>query len=96
MTKELKKATEVATKAPERKPAPVMYVGPTIKGIAITGTVYASIPDAALKAKEEAPLIANLFIIPAEYGKVHQQIKAEKGWAWEAYKQTEGLRKKEG
>lgn len=95
MSNEKKKTTETVAKVPA-KPEPVLYVGPTIKGIAITGTVYASIPDAALKAKEEAPLIANLFISPAEYGKAHQQIKAEKGWAWEAYKQTEGLRKKEG
>jgi len=95
MSNEKKKTTETVAKVPA-KPEPVLYVGPTIKGIAITGTVYAGIPDAALKAKEEAPLIANLFISPAEYGKAHQQIKAEKGWAWEAYKQTEGLRKKEG
>ncbi|WP_105302699.1 hypothetical protein [Anaerolactibacter massiliensis] len=95
MSDEKKKTTATVAKVPA-KPELVLYVGPTIKGIAITGTVYASIPDAALKAKEEAPLIANLFISPAEYGKAHQQIKAEKGWAWEAYKQTEGLRKKEG
>lgn len=95
MSNEKKKTTEIVAKVPA-KPEPVLYVGPTIKGIAITGTVYASIPDAALKAKEEAPLIANLFISPAEYGKAHQQIKAEKGMAWEAYKQTESMRKKEG
>ena len=52
------KKKQPAAKAPET----VLYVGPTINGIAITGTVYSSIPEAAKAAREKAPMILNLFI----------------------------------
>lgn len=82
-------------KAPKKVSEPVMYVGPTMLGIAIYGTVYSAIPDAAVKAKEKAPLFLNLFIPIKEYGSAESQMRKEKGYIWEAYKQAvESLKKK--
>ena len=43
-TKAPAKKTQAVTEA---KTEAVLYVGPTISGIAITGTVYTTIPEAA-------------------------------------------------
>lgn len=51
------KKTQAVTEA---KTEAVLYVGPTISGIAITGTVYTTIPEAAKAAKADAPMILNL------------------------------------
>lgn len=84
------------TKAPEKAPDPVMYVGPTLMGVAIYGTVYTDIPEAAKAAKEKAPLFLNLFIPIKEYGSAETQMRKKKGYIWEAYKQAfESLKKKE-
>ena len=45
----------------EAKTEAVLYVGPTISGIAITGTVYTTIPEAAKAAKADAPMILEPF-----------------------------------
>ena len=58
-TKAPAKKTQAVTEA---KTEAVLYVGPTISGIAITGTVYTTIPEAAKAAKADAPMILNLFI----------------------------------
>ena len=64
-TKAPAKKTQAVTEA---KTEAVLYVGPTISGIAITGTVYTTIPEAAKAAKADAPMILNLFIPIREYG----------------------------
>ena len=46
-TKAPAKKTQAVTEA---KTEAVLYVGPTISGIAITGTVYTTIPEAAKAA----------------------------------------------
>lgn len=71
----------------------VLYVGPTISGIAITGTVYTSIPDAAKAAREKAPMFLNLFIPIREYGAAERMIREKKGCVYSAY--AEALKFKE-
>ncbi len=66
----------------------VLYVGPTINGIAITGTVYSDIPDAAKEAKADVPMILNLFIPVKEYAKAERMIDERKGYIYSAYKQA--------
>ena len=84
-----KKKQPVASKEPET----VLYVGPTISGIAITGTVYTSIPDAAKAAREKAPMFLNLFIPIREYGAAERMIREKKGYVYSAY--AEALKFKE-
>lgn len=81
-------------KAPAKKPDPVMYVGPTINGLATCGTVYTSIPEAAKTAQAKAPLFLNLFIPVTEYGTADQMIRNHKGYIFEAYKDAEKNLKK--
>lgn len=81
---------------PVKEPDPVMYVGPTLKGVAIFSTVYNRIPDAAKEAAKKAPLFLNLFIPVREYGKADEQLRAHKGYIYVAYEEAwEKLRKKE-
>ena len=71
-TKHRQKMTQAVTEA---KTETVLYVGPTISGIAITGTVYTEIPEAAKAAKADAPMILNLFIPIREYGEAERMIR---------------------
>jgi len=81
-----------AAKAPET----VLYVGPTINGIAITGTVYSSIPEAAKAAREKTPMILNLFIPIREYGTAEQMIREKRGYIYSAYTEALKLKKEKG
>lgn len=92
-----------ATKAPAKKKQPeakapetVLYVGPTINGIAITGTVYSSIPEAAKAARESAPMILNLFIPVREYGAAERMIREKKGYVYSAYEEALKFKKERG
>lgn len=86
------KKKQPAAKAPET----VLYVGPTINGIAITGTVYSSIPEAAKAAREKAPMILNLFIPTREYGTAEQMIREKRGYIYSAYTEALKLKKEKG
>ena len=76
-TKAPAKKTQAVTEA---KTEAVLYVGPTISGIAITGTVYTTIPEAAKAAKADAPMILNLFIPIREYGEAERMIREKRGY----------------
>lgn len=86
------KKKQPAAKAPET----VLYVGPTINGIAITGTVYSSIPEAAKAAREKTPMILNLFIPIREYGTAEQMIREKRGYIFSAYTEALKLKKEKG
>ena len=86
------KKKQPAAKAPET----VLYVGPTINGIAITGTVYTTIPEAAKAAKADAPMILNLFIPIREYGEAERMIREKRGYIYSAYTEALKLKKEKG
>lgn len=67
-------------KAPAAKAAePLMYVGPTIKAVAIQNRVYTEIPEPAKKAMTECPLLSNLFVPVMKYPDAERQIGTGKG-----------------
>lgn len=49
-----------------KKQTPLAYIGPTIRNVAVHGTVYAgAIPDALARMKQHIPVLADL-IVPAD------------------------------
>lgn len=49
-----------------KKKKKLAYIGPTIRNMAVHGTVYAgTIPEALVRAKKQIPILADL-IVPAE------------------------------
>lgn len=58
---------------------PLMYVGPTIRGVAIQNRVYSEIPEPAKAAMTECPLLANLFAPVEKYPEAERQIGAGEG-----------------
>lgn len=46
-----------------KKQSPVAYVGPTIRNVAVHGTVYAEgVPDALARLKQKIPVISDLIV----------------------------------
>lgn len=80
----------------EAKTEAVLYVGPTISGIAITGTVYTTIPEAAKAAKADAPMILNLFIPIREYGEAERMIREKRGYVYSAYAEAQKFKLERG
>lgn len=87
-----KKTAEIAAEKSEKtekqdkaEKKPLMYVGPTIPGIAIQNTVYADIPDGAKKEAEKRPIVLDLFIPISDYPKAEQQIRARTGHIYAAF-----------
>ena len=87
-TKAPAKKTQAVTEA---KTEAVLYVGPTISGIAITGTVYTTIPEAA-----DAPMILNLFIPIREYGEAERMIREKRGYVYSAYTEAQKFKLERG
>ena len=83
--KTVKPAAPAAVKAAE-KAEPLMYVGPTIKGVAIQNRVYTEIPETAKTAMADCPLLANLFVQILEYPAVERQLTEGNGAFYVAYK----------
>ncbi len=92
-TKAPAKKTQAVTEA---KAESVLYVGPTISGIAITGTVYTTIPEAAKAAKADAPMILNLFIPIREYGEAERMIREKRGYVYSAYAEAQKFKLERG
>ena len=95
-TKAPAKKTQAVTEA---KTETVLYVGPTISGIAITGTVYTEIPEAAKAAKAakaDAPMILNLFIPIREYGEAERMIREKRGYVYSAYVEAQKFKLERG
>lgn len=87
-------ATKAPAVKPEAKPEPVMYVGPTIKGVATYGTVYTTVPTQAKEIRANAPQFLNLFVPVREYGAADEMVRSQKGYVYEAYKEAWKLREK--
>lgn len=98
--KETKKTTEqtsatapAAAKAPVKTVAAaaapkhenIMYVGPSIPGVAIQNTVYTEIPAGALEAIKGRPIIRNLFVPIKDYSKAEEMIRTQSGHIYAAF-----------
>ncbi len=75
------------------KPAPLMYVGPTIRSVATQNTIYTEIPESAKKAMAECPLLANLFVDIPRYSDLERQLSKRSGSLYVAF--TAALKYKE-
>ena len=65
-------------------------------GIAITGTVYTTIPEAAKAAKADSPMILNLFIPIKEYGEAERMIREKIGYVYSAYAEAQKFKLERG
>ena len=75
------KAKPEEEKTEERR----LYVGPTIYGVARTGSVYIGIPSGAEEVREDVPDIVHLFIPITDFGKAQEQIRKGTGYIGLAY-----------
>lgn len=78
---------EEAAPAEEEKKEqePVMYVGPTIPGIAIQNRVYTEIPAGAQDAFKKMPELRNLFLQIEQYPMAAQMLREKKGFVYSAF-----------
>lgn len=67
----------------------LLYVGPTIYGVARTGSVYIGIPSAVENVRKDVPDLVNLFIPITDYGKAMEQIRKGVGYIYVAYRHAE-------
>ena len=82
-----------AAEKPTIKPQPLMYVGPTIQGIAIQNRVYTGIPEGAAAAIAKDPELGNLFIPVREYPKANRMLREENGYIYSAFTKALKLKK---
>lgn len=93
------KAPAAEPKRKEAPKAPMMYVGPTIHGVAIQNTVYTKKPDALEEAQKECPEFGNLYLPIMKYAMAEQMIRKKSGYIYTAYKKAleyKETRSKEG
>jgi hypothetical protein len=78
-----KKTTPIAAVIPER----VVYIGPTLPGVAKHGTVYeGGIPKELQAAVKEKPLLEKLIVKESEFAEAQTSIIRKSGVYYEAYK----------
>lgn len=82
------KAPAAEPKRKEAPKAPMMYVGPTIHGVAIQNTVYTKKPDALEEAQKECHEFGNLFLPIAQCAMAERMIRMKSGYVFEAYKKA--------
>ena len=82
-----------AKRKPKNKAEPMMYVGPTVQGIAIQNRVYTEIPQGAAEAIEKDPELRNLFVPILEYPKANRMIRERSGYICSAYIKALKLKK---
>ena len=87
-----KAPSEAENKAQE----PLMYVGPTIPGIAIQNTVYEPIPEAAMEAAKGLPVFLDLFIPIMKYPDAELQIRKKTGRLYSAFTKALTLKNEGG
>lgn len=63
----------------------LLYVGPTIAGVAIQNTVYAEIPNGARAAFQECAQLRNLFVPVREYGTAEGMLRTRSGYIYSAF-----------
>jgi len=80
MSKKITPAVKVTTE-------PVVYVGPTINGVAKHGTVYeGGIPKELQAAVKEKPLLEKLIVKSSDFAEAQKSIIRKSGVYYEAYK----------
>lgn len=94
MSEETKAAKAATKKAAAEVKEPVMYVGPTIPGIAAQNTVYTEMPAAAKTAAETLPDFNNLFIPVRDYPEANKMLREKKGYIYSAWKKAESYKSK--
>ena len=101
------KAAAVSNKAataPQKAPSeaeikaqePLMYVGPTIPGIATQNTVYDPIPEAAREAAKGLPVLLDLFVPIRRYPDAERQLRDKTGRFYSAFIKAFSLKNKGG
>lgn len=70
----------------------VIYVGPTILGVATRNTTYDQIPASIIEAAENAPYLASLCVSVSELPEAMRQIRAKEGAYWAFYNMAKGYR----
>lgn len=64
----------------------IIYIGPTIEGVAIQNVVYNNgMPESAKEAIKEEAVLSALFIPLEQYSKGMAMLTGHKGYAYEAY-----------
>jgi hypothetical protein len=76
---------EAAVVKEEKPQEPLMYVGPTIPGVAIQNVVYTDIPEGAKNACKEVPQMRNLFLPVKQYPMAAQMLRERSGFVYVAY-----------
>lgn len=82
-----KKAAKPKTQTAKESAAkePMMYVGPTIPGVAVQNTVYAVKPEALEEAQKECPEFGNLYLPIMKYAMAEQMIRKKTGYIYTAF-----------
>ncbi|MCI7097823.1 MAG: hypothetical protein MR966_02705 [Lachnospiraceae bacterium] len=80
--KNRKKAEEV------KREEKIMYVGPTIPGLAVQNCVYTKMPEAFEIARKEMPELANLCIPIMKYPEAEKMIRERNGYIYSAFKKA--------
>ncbi len=70
----------------------VIYVGPTILGVATRNTTYDQIPATIMAAAETAPYLASLCVPASVLPEALRQIRAKEGAYWTFYNMAKGYR----
>lgn len=70
----------------------VMYVGPTILGVATRNTTYPAIPGSIMAAAETAPYLASLCVPISQVAPAMKQIRNKEGAYWTFYNMAMGYR----
>lgn len=69
----------------------IVYVGPTIVGVATRNTVYSEIPESLQTAIQETPFLGNLCVPISALADAMEQIRHRKGAIYTMYKKALAL-----
>lgn len=97
--KKVAKPKDSTTRKKSADKESMMYVGPTILGVAIQNTVYTEMPEALEEAQKECPEFGNLYLPIMKYAMAEQMIRKKSGYIYTAYKKAleyKETRSKEG
>jgi len=83
----------VQAKQPKPENEPLMYVGPTIAGVAIQNRVYKGIPEGLKQAIEDMPEFGNLLLPVKDYAMAEEMIRTGKGFVASAYRRAAHYKK---
>lgn len=87
------KAAEPKKPVDKAKAEPVMYVGPTVKGLGIQNRVYSRIPDDAAAAIKEDAELGFLFIPVIRYPQAAEMLRNKDGYIYRAFEKALSMKK---